>query len=118
MRRPTWAGDFPRLHELCLAGDTANEPNYFANFEDALRLLGAPELYKRLEDDLQQLDVNSWRGLKKRVVKYTAIREEDRGWDQFFHILSEAKGYLYLKSLGCDEIRFIPEEDGVRTPDL
>ncbi len=115
--QPTWAVDFPRLYELYSDSNTASKANYFANFENAVNILDARIQYKRLEEDLQQLDDNAWRGLKQKTVRYVSIRDKHRGYEHLFNSLSEVKGYLYLKSEGYTEVHFIPEEN-TQTPDL
>ena len=126
MSKPTWSVDFPRLYELYSESDTISKVNYFAlpKFQNAVNITDTrtqyeDELiqYKRLEKDLQQLDGNAWRKLKQKAVKYVAIINKHREHEQLFNTLSEVKGYLYLKSEGCTEVRFISEEN-TQTPDL
>jgi hypothetical protein len=112
-----WARDFPRLYELYCDSDTANKANCFVYFEENLGNPLAVASYEQLEQDLQQLDANAWQELKCRAIKYVGIRDEHRGYEQLFNTLSESKGYSYLKSEGCTEVRFIPEEN-TPTPDL
>jgi len=115
--RATWSKDFPRLYDLYCESDQQDEANYFATFYEVLENPYVRPYYERLEEELGQLDDVAWQGLKRKVFRYVGIRNSQRGYSQLFDLLNEAKGYLYLKSQGCEEIRFIPEDsDGA--PDL
>ncbi len=120
---PAWAVDFPRLYELYSDSDTTSNENYFIfiNFENNVDRPNVRAVFKQLEEDLQQLDGNAWQGLKQKAVKYVTIKDKRNDkrsrYEQLFDTLSEVKGYLYLRSEGCTEIHFIPEE-GTQTPDL
>ncbi len=116
--KATWSKDFPRLYDLYCQSDQHNKANWFADFDEVLENPLARPHFERLEGELGQLDDEAWRELKQKVSKskYVTVRENLRGWRQLFSILSEVKGYLYLKSEGY-EVRFIPEEKG-QTPDL
>ncbi len=112
-----WANNFPRLYELYHESEQPNEANYFATFHEDLKKPCAQPLYERLEEELEQLDSDAWWGFKQKVLRYITIIDSRRGYSQLFDFFNEAKGYLYLKSEGCEEIRFIPEETN-GTPDL
>jgi hypothetical protein len=112
-----WARDFPRLYDLYCESDQHNKANYFATFYEVLDNPHARPYYERLEEDLQQLDDNTWQELKQKACKYVATKNNRRGYEQLFNTLSEVKGYLYLKSEGYTEVHFIPEEN-TPTPDL
>ncbi len=121
---PIWAVDLPRLYELYRDSDTTSKANYFIfiNFENAVNIPDVRSHFKHLEEDLQQLDDNAWRELKQKACKYITIKDKtikDKRprYEQLFDTLSEVKGYLYLKSEGCTEVHFIPEEN-TPTPDL
>ena len=116
--KPAWAEDFPRLYELYCESDQANEANYFTAFGDVLRMPLARSRYEQLEEELKQLDNIAWKEFKERVLRYVTTRDSRREYNQLFECFNEVKGYLYLKSEGCKEIHFIPEEKNIATPDI
>jgi hypothetical protein len=113
----TRARDFPRLYELYCDSNTAINTNFLANFEDVVNYANRQRYFKELEKDLQQLDDKAWQELKRKALKYVIKKDKLRGWEQLFNTLSEVKGYLYLKAVGCTEVYFIPERN-TSTPDL
>ncbi len=114
--KATWSKDFPRLYDLYCESDQHDKANYFATFYEVLENSYARPYYERLEEELGQLDDEAWQELKQEASKWVTVRGNLRGYQQLFNILSEVKGYLYLKSEGY-EVRFIPREKG-QTPDL
>jgi len=114
---PTWAEDFPRLYELYHESDQHDEANYFARLPEELKNPYARPSYERLEEELEQLDDGAWQEFKEKVLSYITIMDSRRGYEQLFDLFMEVKGYLYLKSEGCEKIHFIPEGD-TKTPDL
>ncbi len=118
--KPTWAEGFPRLYELYLESDKACEANYFAKLDEALEMPGRRPHYEQLEKGLQQVEDTAWQEFRLKVRKYITIKDDRRGYSQLFDCFNEVKGYLYLKSEGCDEIHFVPEKEkkGIKSPDL
>lgn len=118
-QEPGWAKDFPRLYELYCDSDQDNEENYFDSLDEFLKnLWGARAAHKRSEEELQQLVPVAWDAFKQKVSPYVTSRDERRGWNQLVECFNEVKGYLYLKSQGCEDIQFIPEESNSKSPDL
>jgi len=115
--------EFPMIYEFLLdqITDREDENAYGRNFEN--RLQSSPE-YKRLflpiEKALQVLDPCSKKFMKDKVRKYLTKKRAGRGWHQLFDTLNEALAYKYLLSLGCSQVRLIPEspKKGEQTPDL
>lgn len=124
MPRPIFRNEFPRLYELWDLCEDPNAPNtYFHGFDS---LLSDPwnrtkPCYEKLESYLQGLGLAPWIFLKKETRSYLAKKDQKgRGWQQLFAILNQAKGYNYLRRVGCLNVQFIPRAtiDGVETPDL
>jgi hypothetical protein len=98
-----------------------NENSYFHSSFDELH---ESESFERFllpyENALSNLDEISWSFLKEEAEKLCISRDKNERWREFFDKLNEAKGYVFLKSIGCQEISFIPraETNGVETPDL
>lgn len=98
-----------------------NEDSYFHNSFDELH---EGELFERIllpyENALSNLDDTSWLSLKKEAEKLCIKRDKKKRWRELFDKLNEAKGYVFLKSIGYQEISFIPraKKNGVETPDL
>lgn len=74
-------------------------------------------IYERLENELSQLDDNSWARLKEDLLSLCLLSHPEREWVKLFEKLNEAKGYCFLKKLGCKDIEFIARSK-IRTPDL
>ena len=110
--------ELSRLYELkdCIANPTAPEA-YFQNFDENVADLHIRHGYLRWEWALQGLDAHAWKQLKTEIVPRLTQRDEDRGWQALFDTLGEARGYAYLKLIGCTNIRFIPRAKEP-TPDL
>jgi hypothetical protein len=116
MSRFQW--ELPRLHELkdCIPNPEAPDA-YFQNFEENLADSHIREVYLRWEWALQVLDAEAWKQLKTEIVPRLTQRTKGRGWQPLFDTLGEARGYAYLKAIGCTVVRFIPRSTGP-TPDL
>lgn len=112
--------ELPRVYELmdCIA-DPESPDAYFQDFEEGLANLAEKrDAFLRLERVLRELDTSGWEDLKRRAVPLLTKRDKTgRGWKQLFDILNEARGYKYLKSIGCTGVRFIPPLL-TQTPDL
>lgn len=118
-QEPGWAKDFPRLYELYCDSDQDNEGNYFDSLDEFLKnSWGARSAYERLEEELGQLDRAAWDEFKEKVRPYVTRTDKRRGWHQLVECFNEVKGYLYLKSQGCEDIQFIPKESNSKSPDL
>lgn len=110
----------PRFYELLdLIPEPASPDAYFQNSEEKLRFPHVNGIYARRERALQGLDNAAWSHLKGKAARYLTCKDRSgRGWQQLFDLLNEARGYNYLKGLGASFIRFVPEVNGKRTPDL
>jgi hypothetical protein len=115
-------GELPRISELRdLADNTASPDAYFREFDDLVR--NDPQVrqfWQAREDDLTALQADAWDFLKNKIRPSLTARDKRRGWSQFFDTLNEARGYRYLKGIGCSGVRFIPCESGKKSeaPDL
>jgi hypothetical protein len=94
--------------------------NYFENFDSSLDDDLKLRHLARIEEDLAELDDAAWSHLKAGTIQRFIKSHPERGWQFAFDKLNEAKGYNYLKKMGCVNIKFIPEssEEGQKTPDL
>ncbi len=114
--------ELPRIYELRDQIQTPTSPSaYFQDFDSSFR--DHPEIqrvFRALENELQALDSCAWETLKKKTCGYLTARDAKRGWQQLFDHLNEARGYKYLKCIGCSDVYFIPEskKNGKTTPDL
>src|SRR3989338_6809393 len=111
--------ELPRLYELKDAGIDPSDPNeYFHRLEERCAehrtVFG---IYKRLERGLCALDDAALADFRSRAVAQAAKRHPIRGWRELFDVFSEAKGFTYLRSIGCTNVRFVPRASS-RTPDL
>lgn len=110
---------FPRLYELKDAVPDPTHPDaYFQNFRERLEQSEHIRyVYLKVERSLGALDTDAWRDILERSAPLTMHRDAKRGWQSLFDTLNEAKGYAYLRSLGCTEIAFIKRQNK-KTPDL
>jgi hypothetical protein len=111
---------FERIRDL--SSFYINDKNsYFYKFwndfeSEPLRI----KAFTLLEEELQSIDNLSWIQLKEEASNLCLHHNVDRGWSKLFEKLNEAKGYQFLKTLGCKDITFIPrsKNNGIETPDL
>lgn len=109
----------PRISELQNIDDATGSPDaYFRDFDDLTsNHPRALEFWTARERELSELDPEAWDFLKNKIRPYLTVRDVTRGWPKLFETLNEARGYRYLKTIGCSGVRFIP--GGRRkTPDL
>ncbi len=113
--------ELARVLELRNALSNPGSPDaLFGNFESSLQENSSKlEAFRKLEAVLSVLDAEAWKTLKHHasglLSKPTASK--GRSWQSFFDVLSEARGYSYLRSVGCSGIRFMNRTDRP-TPDL
>jgi hypothetical protein len=114
--------ELPRIRELRdLADNTGSRDAYFREFDD---LVGnhprVRQVWQARENELTALDADAWDFLKNKIRPSLTSRDKRRGWSQFFDTLNEARGYRYLKGIGCSRVRFITCEPGKKSesPDL
>lgn len=102
--------ELPRVYELI---DQINADPLKAHFNDFERSLADEPSMKPalvcLEKELQQIDIIIWDQFKKEV-------EQLSSWRELMDRMNELKGYLYLMSLGCEDIKRVPRGKA-RTPD-
>jgi hypothetical protein len=116
--------ELPRVYELIDLTNNLHEPcAYFHNFESSYRSeTSKREAWQNREKQLQALDLNSWKDLKHKASSYLMKPDYAKGgwWHQLIETLNEARGYNYLKDIGCSSIKFIPSAiiNGVEAPDL
>jgi hypothetical protein len=109
---------FPRLTELYEEMGQLALDNVLAGFIrhgtfESLVQQGA----EVLEGSLAQLDLHAWQHLKKKVLPLSCKRQETRGWQPFYDVLNECRGYVLLVKRGYSKITFLDERDE-QTPDL
>jgi len=109
----------PRVYELIgLIKDRSAPSAYFQDFDNSLRLEPLKkQVWLAREAELDKLDENAWDCLKKEARPYLTSRDPKRGWEQLISILNQARAYLYLQSIGCSTVHFIPRSKK-ETPDL
>jgi hypothetical protein len=117
-----YRSELPRIYELQdLLPTPAPADACLHNLDQTLAGPLAPMALKQFRDietDLRGLDDAAWSYLKGELKPLLVAKHKDRGWQQLFDKLNQAKGYTYLARMNCTGIRFIPEMEGQRTPDL
>jgi hypothetical protein len=112
---------FPCVSELRNLSIGLDSPKaYFRANDDKLSDPKKRKFFLALERELQGLDAKAWEILKSEALPLTKARDQERGWQQLFDRLNEAKGYNYLVSIGCKKVEFIPRAKTAEaeTPDL
>jgi len=109
---------FPRLRELQkrFGGDLSPNVYSFEAQDNPIAL----KCFRDIEADLEGVDPSSWDLLKSEAGPLLTQKDELRGWRALFDKLNEAKGYQYLRHIGCTNVRFIPRSTrrGMKTPDI
>ena len=107
----------PRLFDLYQRSEKAHPENYFTkilpNFAQDLW----QRTYEAREEVLQQLDSKAWEQLVEKALPFVTARDAFRGWYQLINHLDEARGWVFLKERGFQQIDFIQNQN-VKTPDL
>jgi len=120
MNTTAWAIDLPKLHELYRDSARDKVDNYFDDFDMVLSHPHWRSIYETLERQLSQLDQTAWQEFKERTLPCVTSRDQKRDWQALFDAFDEVRGYLWLKSVGCEEVHFIPrsKRKHIKTPDL
>lgn len=108
--------EFKRLLEFCATADESTAQNDIRKHLPR-GLQQAPQAFEPYEESLQRLDVQTWEQVKQKLLQRT-IKNDVRGWTQFYDTLAEVRGYCFLLDSGCTNVHFIPEVNNVRTPDI
>ena len=118
---PALREELSRVFEL---KDQLSDPEtpgaYFQNFEEGLQENSQKlAAFRKLETVLSALDTDAWRTLRDTASDHLnrPSKGKGRGWQSLFDVLSEARGYAYLHSIGCSDIRFVGRSDRP-TPDI
>lgn len=98
----------------------ANPNAYFQDFEESLQENSLKlAAFRKIENVLAALDADAWKTLRETASTHLdkPSSNKGRGWQSLFDVLSEARGYAYLRSIGCSNIHFI-DRDTRPTPDI
>lgn len=109
-----------RIRELM--ADVRNQyPNdvFFSNFEHSCQLSqDKMKYYRAYNNALMVLDGESWQILKDKALQHYLDHREGQRKQGFCNQLNEAFAYRYLVRKGFDNVRFIREVNGRRSPDI
>ena len=108
--------EFKRLLEFCATADENTAQNDIRKHLPK-GLQQAPQAFKPYEESLQKLDTQIWEQVKQKLLQRT-IKDDIRGWAQFYDTLAEVRGYCFLQDSGYTNVHFIPEVNNTRTPDI
>lgn len=113
--------ELPRVFELKdTLSDPAKPDAYFQHFEESLQQNSQKlAAFQKLEAVLSVLDAAAWNTLRQVASAHLTrpSTSKGRGWQGLFDVLGEARGYAFLRNIGCADIRFIGRADQP-TPDL
>lgn len=110
--------NFPRLHDLYIASERNHPKNYFEHPNCLAAVQRCDDKLLAIEQDLQQLDRKAWQAFKAKTIRLVTTTDRWEWNMELFDRFDEAKGYCFLKVEGYTDIEFIPERQGIRTPDL
>jgi len=132
--------NLPRLFEL--VGVNGAFAKYLRDTDSQAHIPIKRKVLRDFEEDLSSLDDEAWAFFKTKAQSKSCLEGEYsqkanetpkiaqekgygglhlcRSWQPLFDLRSEVRGYRYLKSIGCNDVRFIPENtgQGQQTPDL
>jgi hypothetical protein len=111
----------PRLFEIYAASDQTSPENWFQRFQlsNVWRgLVSVDDDLQPLEGGLQALDAESWAVFRVKAARLVHLMDKWGYSRQLFDCFNELEGYRYLVQEGYQEVRFIPEQQSARTPDL
>jgi len=113
--------ELSRVFELADSlSDPAHPDAYFQNFEKGLQENSQKlAAFRKIESALSVLDAEAWNTQKNLASGHLTrpSTNKGRGWQSLFDVLSEARGYAYLRSIGCSGIRFVGRTERP-TPDI
>lgn len=108
--------EFKRLIEFCsTANPTTPRDDIRVRLPNALKQ--NPQVFEPFEQALQRLTQRDWEFVKEKLTSRT-LKDNVRGWSQFYETLTEARGYSYLLDEGYRNVHFLEERQGIRTPDI
>ncbi len=107
---------FERLLEFCSTVDASAPPDDI-RIQLPKALQQVPEVFKPYEESLQKLDPENWEIVKQKLIA-RVTKHLLRGWAQFYESLAEVRGFSYLLDSGYNDVKFIPEVNNARTPDI
>ncbi len=113
-----WAEAFPRLSEVYMASDRASPGNWFQQPNVWRALLDNDPWLQAFEEDLQGLDADSWEVFRIKATRLVHMMDEWGYSRALFDCFYEIRGYRYLVQQGYEEVRFVPEQQVTKTPDL
>jgi hypothetical protein len=115
---PPWAVTFPRLFEIYQASQHSSLGNWFEQPNVWRGLLDGSRAIELIENDVQLLDSVSWDVFRTKAAKLAHLLDPWGYSRALFDCFNEVKGYQYLLQIGCEDVRFVPEERHAKTPDL
>lgn len=94
--------------------------DFFNDFEKTYRISESKrKAYQAYDRVLNQLDIQSWQVLKEKSLRHYCDHRRGQKKQGFFNQLNEAFAYDYLMRQGCNNIKFLEEDDdGTKKPDL
>lgn len=112
---------FERINELVSLHHPDDVRSRFYRFwESFFDIPERAKAFTAIENELSSLEEQAWFFLKNEAKDLIIKSNCQRGWNQLFEKLNEAKGYCFLKSIGCIDISFIPRatKNNIETPDF
>jgi len=100
--------ELPRVYELIDQMQTDPLKTEFQHFEKSLRDEPSKKrAFLALEHELQRVDLKVWDHFKREVAGIST-------WRELMDRINELKGYIYLSSIGCEDINPIPRRQDRR----
>jgi hypothetical protein len=114
----SWDASFPRLFEIYALSNRVSPGNWFQLPNVWRGLVDNSGTLQRIEAELQQIDAASWVVFKRKAAQRVHLIDKWGYSRDLFDCLYDIKGYRYLISQGYEQVRFLPEQTKVKTPDL
>lgn len=111
---------FPLLEQISSL-QSENEGSYFnLKYQTLHETEWFQHFLGEYEKVLAQLDSNSWNYILEQTQVLCTTKDKHGRWNALFEKLNEVRGYAYLKSIGCNDVKFLlpSTKNGVETPDL
>jgi hypothetical protein len=108
---------FPRLKQLLELFARIEDPNnvHAGYIKLACFVPGDPEWH---EANLERLDARAWEAFVNKIRRQLCTQRENHQRRQFWQLLNESRGYVWLADHGYSAIEFIPEEGTEKRAEL
>lgn len=111
---------FPLLKKISSLQFEEEDSYFNSKYQELHRSGDFENFFGGYEEVLAELDETSWDYILEQTQKLCTSKDKNGRWNVLFEKLNEVRGYAYLKSIGFQNIEFIPPStrNGIESPDL